>query len=178
MTAIDARCASVLLLAACLHSPGAAASNASSVKKLGIEVHFTQCTDSIADAFHLCGKERWTFEVDAAGWRAEHANLVAGTPGQWTSTCKDGIYEADIGGKAWPGTCRVTGDDKYLCLTSQSAGVVPGEPGGQSSQCFDLSGETCMMAYQGKVWQLNDAGKPSLYLITARDVTTCMISNN
>lgn len=178
MIAIGARYASLALLAACLHSPIAAASNESAVQKLGIEVHFTQCTDSLAEAFHLCGKEQWTFKIDATGWRAEHANLVAGSPGRWTSNCSDGIYEADIGGKIWPGTCGVTGDESRLCLTSQSADFVLGEPGGQSEQCFDLSGTTCALAYQGKVWQLNDAGAPSLYLVTARDVTTCMISHD
>lgn len=175
MIAIDARCASLVLVAACLHSPGAAASNESPVKTLGIEVHFTQCTDSVAEAFHLCGKERWTFKIDATGWRAEHANLVADTPGQWTSTCKDGVYEGVIGGKIWPGTCRVTGYQRRLCL--KSAGIVSGEPRGQSVQCYDLSGETCQMEFQGKVWQLDDAGVPSLYLVTSRDVTACRISN-
>ena len=178
MIAIDARyAASLFLLVACLCSPGAAASNESSVKTLGLEVHFTQCTDSVAEAFHLCGKEQWTFKLDATGWHGEHANLVAGEPGQWASICKDGVYEAAIGGKIWPGTCRVTGDQGRLCLNTQSAGIVPDEPGGQSEQCFDLSGETCQMEFQGRIWQLNSEGAPSLYLVTARDVTTCRISS-
>ena len=176
MSAIGAR--SLALLAACLSSSSAAASNDSSVKSLAIEVHFTQCTDSVAEAFHLCGKEQWTFKVDATGWRAEHANLVAGTAGRWTSTCKDGAYEAVIGGKVWSGTCRVTGDQRRLCLKSQSAGgIVPDEPSGLSEQCFDLSGETCKMEFQGKVWQLNSDGAPSLYLVSSGDVTTCRISS-
>lgn len=177
MSAIHARCAWLVLVAACLHSPGAAASNESSVRKLGIEVHFTQCTDSVAEAFQVCGKEQWTFKIDASGWRAEHAFVVAATPGQWTSHCSDAVYEATIGGKVWPGTCRVTGDEKRLCLASRSAGLVPGEPSGQSEQCFDLSGETCAMDYQGKVWQLNDEGVMSLYLVTTRNVTKCAISD-
>lgn len=170
------RARSLVLLAACLYSSGAAASNESSVKTLAIEVHFTQCTDSVAEAFHLCGKERWTFKIDAMGWRAEHANLVAEMAGQWTSTCKDGVYEAVIGGKIWPGTCRVTGDQRRLCL--KSAGIVSGEPRGQSVQCYDLSGETCQMELLGKIWQLNSEGMPSLYLVKSRGVTACRISKD
>ena len=173
MIAVGAR--SFALLAACLSSSGATASNESSVKSLGIEVHFTQCTDSVAEAFHLCGEEQWTFKVDATGWRAEHANLVAGTPGHWTSICKDGVYTAVIGGKIWSGTCGVIGDQERLCLKTRSAAVVSGEPGGQSEQCFDLSGETCKMAFQGKIWQLNSDGAPNLYLVTSRDTTVCRI---
>ena len=168
---------SSLLIAACLLPSGSDASNSSSVKELGIEVHFTQCTDSVAEGFHLCGKELWKFRLNATGWRAEHENLVAGIAGQWTATCKDEVYAAHINGKIWSGRCGVTGDQERLCLNTQSAGVVPGEPGGQSEQCFDLSGATCRMDFQGKIWQLDDSEVPSLYLVTSRDVTACRISS-
>jgi hypothetical protein len=166
-----------ILVAACLLSSGADASNSSSVKELGIEVHFTQCTDAVVGDAHFCGEEVWTLDVVADGWRSEHASIVRDVPGRWTATCSDGVYRADIDGRPWAGTCRVTGDQERLCFETKST-TGPGDLGGELTQCFELSGDACRMDYQGKVWQQGIAGEiVNQYGVSSRDVTVCMISD-
>jgi hypothetical protein len=169
---------SLSLVAACVLSAGADASNSSSVKELGIEVHFTQCThleaEEVEDAA-FCGEEVWVLHVAADGWQAEHANVVRGTAGRWTATCSEGVYRADIDGKIWPGTCRVTGDQDHLCFETQST-TGPGDFGGEQTQCFEVSGDTCLMDLQGKVWLHGVAGEiVNRYAVSSRDVTICRI---
>ena len=162
----------LILVAACLPS-GADASNGASVKELGIEVHFTQCTDAIVGDAHFCGEEVWTFDVVPDGWRSEHASIVREVPGRWTATCRNGVYRADIDGRIWPGTCRVTGDQERLCFETKST-TSPGDLGGELTQCFELSGDACRMDLRGKVWQQGMAGEiVNQYDVSSRDVTVC-----
>ena len=162
-----------ILVAACLLPSSVDAGNSSSVRKLGIEVHFTQCTDALVGDAHLCGEEVWTLDVAADGWRSEHASIVRGVPGQWTATCSDGVYRADTDGKIWSGACRVTGDQERLCFETRST-TSPGDLGGELTQCFELSGDACRMNLRGKVWQQGMAGGiVNQYDVSSRDVTVC-----
>jgi hypothetical protein len=162
-----------ILVAACLLPSGADASNSTSVKELGIEVHFTQCTDAIMGDAHFCGEEVWILDVAPDGWQSEHANIVREVPGRWTATCSDGVYRADIDGRIWSGTCRLTGDQDRLCFETRST-TSPGDLGGELTQCFELSNGTCLMDLQGKVWQQGMVGEiVNQYGVSSRDVTAC-----
>jgi hypothetical protein len=163
---------SLSLVAASLLSAGAEASNSSSVKELGIEVHFTQCTHlEAAEDAGFCGEEVWILHVAADGWQSEHANVVRGTAGRWTASCHDRIYRADIDGKTWPGTCGITGDQDRLCFETRSM-AGSGDYGGEQTQCFEISGDVCRMDLQGKVWHGELINR---YAVSSRDVTACRI---
>jgi hypothetical protein len=167
---------SLSLVAAFLLSNGAEASNSSSIKALGIEVHFTQCThlEAMEPQDGFCGEEVWVLHLAADGWRSDHANVVRGTAGRWTATCSEGTYRADIDGKIWPGTCGVTGDQGRLCLETRST-AGPGDYGGEQTQCFEISGDACRMDLQGKVWQGAASKITNRYAVSSRDVTVCRI---
>jgi hypothetical protein len=167
--------ASLFLVAACLTWSGAHANNDSSVKDVDIEVHFTQCTDALVGDAHFCGEESWIVHVASDGWRSEHSNLVRGVAGRWTATCSEGAYRADIDGRTWPGTCRVTGDLEHLCLETRST-KSPGDLGGELTQCFEVSGDACVMDLRGSVWQQGLTGEVlDAYGVSSRDVTLCRV---
>jgi hypothetical protein len=167
------RPAPVFLVAASLIWSGAHASNESSVKDLRIEVHFTQCTEAPVGDAHFCGEESWNLDLGSDGWRSEHSNVVRGVAGRWTATCSDGVYRADIGGRVWRGTCRVTGNRERLCFDTHST-TGPGDLGGESTQCFDLSRDDCVMDLRGRVWQQGVSGEVlNPYPVSARDMTVC-----
>lgn len=80
---------SLSLVAPCVLSAGAEASNDSSIKELGIAVHFTQCTHTEADEAEdadSCGEEVWVLRVATDGRQSEHENVVRGAAGRWTAT--------------------------------------------------------------------------------------------
>ena len=166
-----------ILVAACLLPSGADASNSASVKALGIEVHFTQCTHleatEVQDA-GFCGEEVWILHVAADGWQSEHASVVRGAANRWTATCSDGVYTADIDGRAWPGTCGITGDQDHLCFETRST-TGPSDYGGEQTQCFEISGDTCRMDLQGKLWHGAAGELINRYAVSSRDVTACRI---
>src|ERR1041384_2795139 len=169
--------ASLFLIAASLTWSGANASNESSIKDIQIEVHFTQCTDALVGDAHFCGEETWQFHIVSDGWRSEHSNLVRGIAGRWSATCSDGVYRAEIDGRIWPGTCRVRGDRDQLCFETHSM-KSPGDLGGEQTQCFDVSGDTCAMDLKGSVWQTGAAGGVlNPYGVSSRDVTMCRVRN-